>query len=190
MARRHPSHANLDQPLQGWLANWNNKPAVWYDNPDNRLFGKQNRVADIQARLAGPQLISLADMFDIPKDIGRLETLGRESSYLKPYLLHALDAVPSTHPLVPQARAVLEAWNGNVVSDAITSTEFELGPRHLLGLAGQNGARRLRRRAGHPDQSCGCKCAASRARRGEFRRSPQPRLLQRRRPEYGHGTQP
>ena len=35
-------------PAQGWLANWNNKPAVWYDNPDNRLLGKQNRVADIQ----------------------------------------------------------------------------------------------------------------------------------------------
>jgi len=66
-------------------------------------------------------------MFDIPKDIGRLETLGRESSYLKPYLLHALDSAPSTHPLVAQARAVLEAWNGNVVADAITSTEFELG---------------------------------------------------------------
>ncbi len=114
-------------PTQGWLANWNNKPAVWYPNPDNRLLGKQNRVADIQARLAGPQLISLADMYDIPKDIGRLETLGRESSYLKPYLLHALDSVPSTHPLVPQARAVLEAWDGNVISDAITSTEFELG---------------------------------------------------------------
>ncbi len=114
-------------PIQGWLANWNNKPAVWYDNPDNRLLGKQNRVADIQARLAGPQLISLADMFDIPKDIGRLELLGRDWRYLKPYLLRALDAVPSTDPLVPQARAILEAWDGNVVADAVTSSQFEVG---------------------------------------------------------------
>jgi penicillin amidase len=114
-------------PIQGWLANWNNKPAVWYDNPDNRLLGKQNRVADIQARLAGPQLISLGDMFDIPKDIGRVDLLGRDSRYLKPYLLRALDAVPSAHPLVPQARAVLEAWDGNVVADAVTSTQLQLG---------------------------------------------------------------
>jgi penicillin amidase len=114
-------------PAQGWLANWNNKPAVWYDNPDNRLLGKQNRVADIQARLAGPQLISLGDMFDIPKDIGRVDLLGRDSRYLKPYLLRALDAVPSAHPLVPQARAILEAWDGNVVADAATSTQFQLG---------------------------------------------------------------
>ncbi len=87
--------------MQGWLANWNNKPAVWYDNPDNRL-ARASRTAslDIQARLAGPQLISLGDMFDIPKDIGRVDVLGRDSRYLQPYLLRALDAVPSTHPLV------------------------------------------------------------------------------------------
>jgi penicillin amidase len=113
-------------PPQGWLANWNNKPAVWYQNSDSAWFGKQDRILDIQQRLAGPQLISLQDMFDIPKDIARVKELGREARYLRPYLLSALAAVPSSHPLVPQAKTVLEAWNENVVDDALTSTEYDV----------------------------------------------------------------
>jgi penicillin amidase len=113
-------------PPQGWLANWNNKPAVWYQDPDDARFGKQDRILEIQQRLAGPQLISLQDMFDIPKDIARFRELGREARYLRPYLLDALAAVPSSHPLVPQAKTMLEAWNENVVDDALTSTEYDV----------------------------------------------------------------
>lgn len=114
-------------PVQAWLANWNNKPAVWFDDPDGQRFGKQNRVLEIQDRLAGSQLISLEDMFDIPKDIGRVEMTGRESRYLMPYLMRALDAVPSAHPLVPQARQALEQWDGSAISDVITSKQYQLG---------------------------------------------------------------
>ena len=113
-------------PPQGWLANWNNKPAVWYQNSDSVWYGKQNRVLEIQQRLAGPQLISLEDMFDIPKDIARVKEIGRDSRYLRPYLLNALTAVPSSHALVPQAKAMLEAWNQNVVDDALTSTQYDV----------------------------------------------------------------
>ena len=120
-----PMPVSVDPP-QGWLANWNNKPAVWYQNPDNAWFGKQDRILEIQQRLAGPQLISLQDMFDIPKDIARVRELGREARYLRPYLLNALAAVPSSHPLVPQAKTMLEAWNENVVDDALTSTAYDV----------------------------------------------------------------
>ena len=65
-------------------------------------------------------------MFDIPKDIARFRELGREARYLRPYLLDALAAVPSSHPLVPQAKTMLEAWNENVVDDALTSTEYDV----------------------------------------------------------------
>jgi len=111
-------------PPQGWLANWNNKPAVWYNNADDTLFGKQNRVLEIQQRLFGPQLISLQDMFDIPKDIARVKELGRDSRYLRPYLLDALAVVPSTHPLVPQATSLLQAWDQNVIDQAVGSTYY------------------------------------------------------------------
>ena len=113
-------------PAQGWLANWNNKPSVSYDNPDNMLYGKQNRVLEIQQRLSGPQLISLQDMFDIPKGIARFKEIGRDSRYLRPYLLDALAAVPSTHPMAAQAKAMLEAWDENVVEDALKSTQYDV----------------------------------------------------------------
>ena len=108
-------------PAQGYLANWNNKPSVDYDNADNQTFGKQFRLHDLNDRLASG-LISLADMRDIPKDIARVKGIGREARFLKPYLLAALDDVPPAHPLAAQARALLEAWDGSAFEDAVTST--------------------------------------------------------------------
>lgn len=113
-------------PRQGYLANWNNKPSVGYDNADNLILGKQNRLRDITDRLASGR-ISLADMRDIPKDIARVKGLGREARFLRPHLLAALNAVPPTHPLAPQARAVVEAWDGNAFADAVTSTNLNAG---------------------------------------------------------------
>jgi len=114
-------------PVQGWLANWNNKPAVWYDNADDQIFGKQFRLLDIEDRLSGPDLISLADMRDIPKDIARVKGIGREARYLKPYLLDAIAAVGTTHPSGPAAKAILEAWDGSSFADAVASTKLEPG---------------------------------------------------------------
>lgn len=113
-------------PAQGYLANWNNKPVAGYDNADNQILGKQNRLSDIDDRLAGGS-VSLEDMRDIPKDIARVKGLGREARFLKPHLLVSLDAVPPAHPLAAQARAVVEAWDGNAFADAVTSTNLNAG---------------------------------------------------------------
>ena len=113
-------------PMQGYLANWNNKPSVDYDNGDNQIFGKQFRLWDINDRLA-TGLISLQDMRDIPKDIARVKALGREARFLKPYLLMALNDVPSAHPLAAQSKALLEAWDGNAFADAVSSTTLHSG---------------------------------------------------------------
>ena len=126
--------ASSINPVRGWLTNWNNRATVDEESPD-RAFGKQQRVQDIEDRLrAGP--ISLDDLIDIESDIARIGkdrgtptsgAIGRSSRYLKPYLLQALDAVPSGHPLAAQARAVVEAWDGNRYADAVTSTTREAG---------------------------------------------------------------
>ena len=73
--------------------------------------------------------ISLHDMHAIEEDVARTRQggIGRESRFLKPYLLAALDAVPPTNPLAPQARAVLQAWDGSLYVDARTSTYLEPG---------------------------------------------------------------
>ena len=110
-------------PAQGYLANWNNKPSVDYDNADNQVFGKQFRNLDLVDRLA-TGTISLADMRDIPKDIARVKAIGREARFLKPYLLLALNDVPSAHPLSAQAKSLIESWDGNAFADAVTSTNL------------------------------------------------------------------
>src|SRR6266542_3907374 len=115
-------------PARGWLSSWNTKPAFRYPNPDQRSFGKQWRSLEIDDRLA-TGIISFDEMKDIAKDIARTSEGGdgRESRYLKPYLLKALDAVPPTNPLAAQARAVLEHWDGSLFADAITSETLEPG---------------------------------------------------------------
>lgn len=115
-------------PTRGWLSSWNSKPALGYPNPDQRSFGKQWRSLEIDERLASG-LISLEDMKDIARDIARTDQGGdgREARYLRPYLLAALDAVPPSNTLAPQARAVLLAWDGSLFADAIASTTLEPG---------------------------------------------------------------
>jgi penicillin amidase len=117
-----PSSIN---PARGWLANWNNKADV-NEEQGEIPRGKQDRVLDIEARLQGR--VSLADMRDIAKDIARTVQGGAgRQIHLKPYLLSALDAVPSAHPLAAQARAVLAAWDGARYADAVTSTTIQPG---------------------------------------------------------------
>ena len=113
-------------PAQGYLANWNNKPSVDYDNADNQVFGKQFRNWELIDRLA-TGVISLEDMRDIPKDIARVKAIGREARFLKPYLLLALNDVPPAHPLAAQAKAIIEAWDGNAFADAVSSTNLHSG---------------------------------------------------------------
>jgi len=106
-------------------------------------------VLEIEARLAGAGLISLEDMRAIATDIARLTQgaqaqanggSGRRARFLKPYLLAALDICPPSpppHPLRAQARAVLEAWDGSALADAITSTTLEPGEVIFAGWLGQ-----------------------------------------------------
>jgi penicillin amidase len=116
-------------PTRGWLASWNNKPTADYEDGDGgSIFGSQpfsamHRYDDLAANFERPS-ISLDDMREIPKDIARVNALnrnGREARFLVPYLLTALDAVPPLHPVAPQARAVLEDWDGSMFADAVTS---------------------------------------------------------------------
>jgi penicillin G amidase len=116
-------------PTRGWLANWNNKPSVDWDSPDQQTFGKLGRVREIDARLAAPGPVSFGHMKDIALDIARTVQggNGRPARFLKPYLLAAIESVPPTHPLANEAIAVLESWDGSLYADARTNTELEPG---------------------------------------------------------------
>jgi len=66
-------------------------------------------------------------MENIPKDIARFGSLGRESRYLKQYLLDALAAVPPSDPLADQAIEILNTWDGNQIEDAVESESIQVG---------------------------------------------------------------
>jgi penicillin G amidase len=120
-------------PVRGWLANWNTRASVESDNPDNQTFGKQQRTLEVEdainAALADG-VVSQDELTNIARDISRTKVpgqIGREARYLQPYLLAALDSVPPANPLAPQARAVLQAWDGSAFADPVTSTNQEQG---------------------------------------------------------------
>ena len=134
-------------PAQGWLANWNNKPSVVVRQPGQHALSGSRTVSwryssDSPARNRS----RLQDMFDIPKDIARFKELGRESRYLRPYLLDALAAMPSTHPLASRRRRRCCSRGTRTSSTTrSTSTQYEVRLHDLLGVEGQANPQRLRR---------------------------------------------
>ena len=115
-----PSSVN---PTQGYLANWNNKPAADYDSADSRYFGKQWRLLDLQARLSG-QKISWQGMHDIAEDIARVDQQGRESRYLLPLFLKGVQASGSLTPAAMQALALLQNYTGDAFANAVQSPDL------------------------------------------------------------------
>lgn len=64
--RRHPKVIN---PSQGWVANWNNKPAIQWDSYDGIKWGSIHRVELLQEAmhryLDGPRKARLSDLVDV-----------------------------------------------------------------------------------------------------------------------------
>src|SRR5262249_53039943 len=114
-------------PVQGWLGNWNNKPTADYEGGDQTPLGEMMNAEELFAQIMSRETISRTDIGEIVNTISKVGNLGREANFLLPYLLSALDAFPSTHPLAASARAVLESWDGYAFTDAISSTTQQAG---------------------------------------------------------------
>ena len=114
-------------PPGGFLANWNNKPAVgWFSKgidsgtippapnpsrPQMSVWGPSHQVQPIQFDLArlSPH-VRFIDMASIEKDVSSIDNRART---WKPALLAAIDA--SHDPSLSQARGLLAAWNNHRV---------------------------------------------------------------------------
>ncbi|MDQ4064420.1 MAG: penicillin acylase family protein, partial [Actinomycetota bacterium] len=63
------SHPQAVNPSQGWVANWNNKPAIGWDNYDGIKWGPVQRVALLQRQMSaltrGPRKAELSDLVDV-----------------------------------------------------------------------------------------------------------------------------
>src|SRR5262249_658264 len=84
--RRFPGMPHAINPNQGFLANWNNKPAASWDHSDTPVWGAIFRVQRIFDRLAEKPVLTLEDVKSILPDIGLNDPNAR---LLKPFLLEA-----------------------------------------------------------------------------------------------------
>lgn len=143
---------HIRNPQQGWLANWNNKPTVDFENPDDVLFGKQHRVLRIMSVLTEPMRFlrrshpqqadgrfAVEDLVEIEKDIARFDDAGPKTEFLNDYLLEALQKAATSDPLLGAIANLLQQWDGALYTDASSSPMvnpayviFEAIVRHLL----------------------------------------------------------
>jgi penicillin amidase len=74
-------------PKQGFVANWNNKPAVWWDNRDTPVWGEVFHNGRIAQLLAAKPRLTTQDLRDVIVDIG---TYDYNAHVLLPVLRAAL----------------------------------------------------------------------------------------------------
>lgn len=90
--KTHPKTINPDQ---GWLANWNNKPAKKWDNYDGIKWGPIQRVKLLQDEMHrymdGRKKAKLSDLVDV---IRQAATRDARGVYMGPKMLRSANAAP------------------------------------------------------------------------------------------------
>lgn len=110
-------------PRQGWLANWNNKPAPGWDHGDTPIWGEIQHVNRMMQQLAAKPLLSVDDVKEILVDIGLNDA---RAAALKPILLDAARRHAGT--LSPRAREAvryLTAWDDHATDGSVAKTLFD-----------------------------------------------------------------
>jgi penicillin amidase len=116
-------------PKQGFFVNWNNKPAIWWDNVDTPVWGEVWHSARISQLLAAKPKIATEDIRRILLDIG---TYDYNSYVLIPLLAKA--TAPwggATDSPVKQAANLLANWDGHAREGSIAETVFTAWVREL-----------------------------------------------------------
>jgi acyl-homoserine lactone acylase PvdQ len=103
---RHPKVVN---PTQGWVANWNNKPAKGWDNYDGIKWGPVHRVELLQNEMRryvnGPRKAKLSDLVDV---IRQAATRDARAVYLGRKMVRW--GAASGAPEAAAALAAVKAW--------------------------------------------------------------------------------
>lgn len=114
-------------PKQGFLANWNNKPAVWWDNGDTPAWGEIFRVARISELMGQKRTMTTQDLRQIVVDIG---TYDLTASRLVPLLRSAMSrrtqkSGPKPTPAARAAARHLFAWDYHADDGSVAKTIFD-----------------------------------------------------------------
>jgi len=112
---------HIVNPRQGFLANWNNKPAVWWDQSDTPAWGHLFRIGHVN------DLLIAEERMDVPKLRAILMNMGSyfsEAEALVPRLLRALEGaqLDETGRL---ARRYLQGWDYRAHDRSVPAQIYE-----------------------------------------------------------------
>ncbi len=102
------AHPQAMNPPQGYLVNWNNKPAPWWDNGDTPVWGTLFRVRRIQELVTRRSTLTPEQVRNILPDIGKRDF---DAPYFVPPLVKALLRSPKLTPLEKNALNYLRYWD-------------------------------------------------------------------------------
>ena len=106
-------------PKQGYLVNWNNKPAIWWDNSDTPVWGKIFRVHRIKELIESDDLLTIEDVEGILRDIAYND---ENADYFKPLILRASERVKIENPTIKAAIRYLRAWDNHAVEGSVAKS--------------------------------------------------------------------
>jgi penicillin G amidase len=97
-------------PKRGFIVNWNNKPAVWWENCDTPAWGAIFRVHRLIELASRKPVLSLDDVKAMIADIAMYD---EDAAKLKPVMLAIVKRHRNLTPEMQQAIRVLEAWDNS-----------------------------------------------------------------------------
>ncbi len=95
-------------PRRGFIVNWNNKPAVWWENGDTPAWGAIFRVHRLIELANRKPLLTLDDVKAMITDIAMYD---EDAAKLKPAMLAIVRRNRNLTPEMRRAIQVLEAWD-------------------------------------------------------------------------------
>lgn len=109
-------------PPQGFFANWNNKPAPWWDNGDLPRWGAVHHVKRIIDLLASKPKLTLEDLRRFVVDI---EGYDVRADFFKPLLLRAIQKVAAGDSELKMVADLLKRWDNQRSEGSVAATVFD-----------------------------------------------------------------
>ena len=109
-------------PPQGFFANWNNKPAPWWDNGDLPRWGAIHHVKRIFDLLQSKPKLTLEDLRRFVIDI---EGYDVRADFFKPLMLRAIQRVASEDTELRMIADLLKRWDNQRSEGSVAATVFD-----------------------------------------------------------------
>jgi len=108
-------------PRQGYIVNWNNKPAAWWRNEGDTFWGGLDYATRIDQLIRASDQLTMDQAREIAEDISTYDVVAH---YIKPQILASLDktGAATKDPRVRQAANYMRSWDNHVKDNSVGTT--------------------------------------------------------------------